>query len=83
MKKYSFLSNWRARIYNSLLIGTKVKFLIVNKEDLIEYENELASLSPGGIIAIDKSGYLKYKNIPLAISEHLNRGECELEIEEL
>lgn len=80
MNNLSFLSNWRSRIFNSLLIGTKIKTLIVNSEDLVNYENELSKLYPNGIIPIHRDGLLRYKNIPLGISDKLKPGECELEI---
>lgn len=79
MNNLSFLSNWRSRIFNSLLIGTKIKTLIVNSEDLVNYENALAEFS-GGIIPVKKDGLLRYKNIPLGVSDQLKPGECELEI---
>lgn len=79
MNNLSFLSIWRSRIFNSLLIGTKIKTLIVNSEDLVNYENALAEFS-GGIIPVKKDGLLRYKNIPLGISDQLKPGECELEI---
>ncbi len=79
MTNLSFLSEWRKRIYNTLIIGGKIKTLIVNSEDLVKYENALAEFS-SGIVPIKKDGLLRYKNIPLGVSDLLKPGECELEI---
>lgn len=60
--------------------GKVPKTLIVNVKDLDEYEEYLTKLYPNGIIPVLRDGLLRYKNIPLAISDQIKQGECLIEL---
>lgn len=59
-------------------MGKEPKTLIVNLQDLCEYEEYLSGTYESGIIPTI-GGVLRYKNIPLGVSEELKRGEWAIE----
>jgi hypothetical protein len=74
----NFILKWRDTLNIELLQGKQPKTLIVNEEDLCEYEQYLSKVYPNGIMPI-YGGVLRYKMIPLGISKELKRGEVALE----
>lgn len=71
MNNLSFIQVWITNLNGYFLQGIIPKELIVNVKDLEAYENELAKLYPIG-------GRLRFKNVPLSISDQLEPGECRI-----
>jgi hypothetical protein len=74
----NFILKWREALYQQFDQGKQPRTLIVNQQDLEEYEQYLSKIYEGGIIPI-YGGVLRYKDIPLGISDQLERGEVMLE----